>query len=1107
MTTLVSAEARLRHRGQPLPETADPLWYKDAIIYQLHIKSFYDSNRDGIGDFRGLSEKLDYLQELGVTAVWLLPFYPSPMRDDGYDIAEYRDVNPAYGSLQDFRAFVRAAHARGLKVITELVINHTSDQHPWFQRARSAPRGSSFRDYYVWSDTDQKYAGTRIIFTDTEASNWSWDPVAKQYFWHRFFAHQPDLNFDNPRVLKAVINIMRFWLDLGVDGLRLDAVPYLCERDGTNNENLPETHEVIRQIRAALDQRYVGRMLLAEANQWPEDVLPYFGEGDECQMAFHFPLMPRLYMAMAQEDRHPIVDIMRQTPDIPETCQWATFLRNHDELTLEMVTDRERDYLWDFYAADRRARINLGIRRRLAPLLGNDRRKIELMNALLMSMPGTPVLYYGDELGMGDNFYLGDRNGVRTPMQWSPDRNGGFSLADPNELYLPPLMDPIYGFQTINVEAQRRTPNSLLNWMRQLIGVVKATKPFGRGSIRFIQHDNRKVLVHLREYAGEVVLCVSNLSHAAQPIQLDLKEFAGRQPIELIGQTRFPLIGQLPYFLTLPAYGFYWFNLCEPAESVAPQVEIPDLLTLVIPQGWSSLLNGAARAVMERQILPSFLPTRRWYGAKGTGAPRTQLLAGVELGPDPRDTRLLALVEVTLPSGDAFQMPLVLAIAWDNGKDDPLAALAGPVVARVRRGPRVGVLHEAAEESVAVGALLQLIASNSRIALGDGALAGARSAAMPDLSGMDLTVKRLGAEQSNTSVALGDAMVLKLIRRPVAGANPEVEISRHLTDARFANTPTLYGTIELERPGSAPATIAVLQQLVANQGDGWKVTLDYLTRFLRETPMLSAAERAAEAGSDHGLYLELARRLATRLGELHRLLAAETNDPAFSPEPISDEDRRAWGTDLRALLDGALQDVEALKPSLAGLARERADSFVGAETHLRQMIDALLPATGQLTKTRIHGDFHLGQVLVAKNDFYILDFEGEPARPLVERRAKSAPLRDVAGVLRSFDYAGHTVLSGLETGEGVDLERSRAALHHWREETTSAFLAAYRTATEGITSVPAELAEFERLLAFSLLQKALYEIRYECANRPGWIAIPLHGALELVERLLDRDTP
>jgi len=551
--------------------STDPLWYKDAIVYQAHVKSFRDSNGDGYGDFGGMVEKLDYIQALGATCIWILPFYPSPLRDDGYDIAAYEEINPTYGTINDFRTFLDAAHQRGIRVVTELVINHTSDQHPWFQRARSAPKGSPERDWYVWSDDPNRYAGTRIIFTDTEKSNWTWDPVAQQFYWHRFFSHQPDLNFDNPEVLEAVKNVMRFWLRMGVDGLRLDAIPYLIERDGTNCENLPETHAVLKELRATLDAEFEGRIFLAEANQWPTDVRPYFGDSDECHMAFHFPVMPRMYMGIRKEDRTPIVEIMRQTPEIPEDCQWAIFLRNHDELTLEMVTDDERDYMYREYARDPRMRINVGIRRRLAPLMENGRRQVELLNALLMSMPGTPILYYGDEIGMGDNIYLGDRNGVRTPMQWSADRNAGFSEADTAALFAPVIVDPPYGYHSINVAAQERTPTSLLRWMRRLISVRKQYKAFGRGTWEPLDPHNRRVLVFLRRYEDEVILCVNNLSRFAQFVELDLREFAGLVPIETWGLIPFPPIGELPYLLTLGPHGFYWFRL-ERSELVQQQV-------------------------------------------------------------------------------------------------------------------------------------------------------------------------------------------------------------------------------------------------------------------------------------------------------------------------------------------------------------------------------------------------------------------------------------------------------------------------------------------------------------------------------------------------------
>jgi maltose alpha-D-glucosyltransferase/alpha-amylase len=538
----------------------DSQWYKDAVIYQLHVRTFCDSNGDGIGDFVGLTQRLDYLQELGVTAIWILPFYPSPLRDDGYDIADYTTVHPSYGTLEDFKAFLTAAHNRGLRVIIEMVMNHTSDQHPWFQEARSS-RDNPKRDWYVWSDTDTKYQGVRIIFLDTEMSNWTWDPVSKSHYWHRFFSHQPDLNFDNPAVLEAMWEVMRFWLDLGVDGFRLDAVPYLVEREGTSCENLPETHAVIREVRRRLDEFYPGRMLLAEANQWPADVRAYFGDGDEFHTAFHFPLMPRMFMAVKLEDRKPIIEILDQTPAIPENCQWFIFLRNHDELTLEMVTDLERDYMYDEYATDKTMRINLGIRRRLAPMMENDRRRIELLNGLLMSMPGTPIVYYGDEIGMGDNIYLGDRNGVRTPMQWNGGTNAGFSFADPERLYSPLISNSVYGYQVVNVDSQKRFGHSLLSWMKMLIKTRNSYRVFGRGTMEFLRPSNHRVLAYTRELGNEKILVVNNLSASAQAVELDLQRYKGYIPIEMFGKNLFPRFGELPYLLTLGPYQFYWFRL------------------------------------------------------------------------------------------------------------------------------------------------------------------------------------------------------------------------------------------------------------------------------------------------------------------------------------------------------------------------------------------------------------------------------------------------------------------------------------------------------------------------------------------------------------------
>ncbi|HEX7971502.1 MAG TPA: maltose alpha-D-glucosyltransferase, partial [Thiobacillus sp.] len=727
----------------------DPLWYKDAIIYELHVKAFFDGNGDGVGDFRGLIAKLDYLKDLGVNTLWLLPFYPSPGRDDGYDIADYHRVHPALGTMADFRTFIEEAHRRGLRVITELVINHTSDQHPWFQAARQSPSGSSKRDYYVWSASDTRYAGTRIIFNDTEKSNWAWDDVAEAYYWHRFFSHQPDLNFDNPHVVRAMMRTMRFWFDAGVDGMRLDAVPYLCEREGTHNENLPETHAVIRHMRAELDRHYRGRMFLAEANQWPEDVREYFGDGDECHMAYHFPLMPRMYMAIAQEDRHPIVEIMEQTPDIPDTCQWAMFLRNHDELTLEMVTDRERDYLYQIYASDVQARLNLGIRRRLAPLLDNDRHCIELMHLLLMTLSGSPILYYGDEIGMGDNLLLGDRNGVRTPMQWSGGVNGGFSKAAAKRLFLPLIDDMVYGYAAVNVEAQHRNPASLLNWTRRLIAMRKSNRAFGRGTLHFLRPGNRKILAYLREHEGEALLCVANLSRAPQAVELDLSAFKQRVPVELMGRSRFPPIGELPYLLTLGEHGFYAFRLAADVAAPAWHEERPvrpDLPVLVLVEtGWrtlfaredgegmNQLMVRRARDQLERQIVPHYFRSQPWFAHADAEVEKFAFGEMQEWSVDSGDWLLATMVAI-LVDGSTDRYAIPLALAWEDDDEARVNALAHATLARVRRRARVGVLFDAWWDDAFCCAMVAGMQQGLTLAFGSGQLHFRINGTFPDLA-------------------------------------------------------------------------------------------------------------------------------------------------------------------------------------------------------------------------------------------------------------------------------------------------------------------------------------------------------------------------------------
>ncbi|MCQ4158437.1 maltose alpha-D-glucosyltransferase [Roseomonas sp. GC11] len=1081
-----------RDRKPEMP--ADPLWYKDAVIYQLHIKSFFDSNDDGVGDLPGLIAKLDYIVSLGVDAVWLLPFYPSPRRDDGYDIAEYKAVHPEYGALADLRRFIQMAHARGIRVITELVINHTSDQHPWFQRARKAKPGSAHRDYYVWSETDRKYDGTRIIFIDTEKSNWTWDAEAGAYFWHRFYSHQPDLNFDNPQVMREVLSVMRFWLDAGVDGLRLDAIPYLIERDGTNNENLPETHAVLKKIRAELDRHAPGRMLLAEANQWPEDTQQYFGEGDECHMAFHFPLMPRMYMAMAQEDRFPITDILRQTPEIPETCQWAIFLRNHDELTLEMVTDRERDYLWETYASDRRARINLGIRRRLAPLLEHDRRRIELMKSLLLSMPGTPVLYYGDEIGMGDNIHLGDRDGVRTPMQWSPDRNGGFSRATPAQLVLPSIMDPVYGFEAVNVEAQGNDPHSLLNWTRRMLAVRKRHKAFGRGSFGYLYPGNRKILAYLREHEGETILCVCNLSRTAQAVELDLSAYAGRVPVELVGGSSFPPIGQLTYLLTLPPYGFYWFLLATEAampgwHTPAPE-PMSELSTLVLRGGLGDVLNAAPRRILEQEALPHYLTRRRWFAGKdgATLAPRLVLAETLSV----RESEvLLTEVEVTEGNGTARYL-LPLGLVWEEELTTALPQQLA--LARVRRGRRVGLLTDAFALDAWPQGVLRGLRDEAVIPLSEGEIRFLpTSLFMPDAIPGDAEIRRLSAEQSNSSLIIGEQAVLKLVRRVTEGISPETEMTRHLTERGFAQTAPLLGEVVRVTPDGTPRTLVVLQGFVRNQGDGWGWTIEFLNRSVADMAVKeAAAEEQDDAFSNYAVF---AAALGRRLGEMHALLAEDCGEDAFRPEIATEKDAQAWAKGARAQFEAALKTL-AQVPEAEPLRTGRAA--------LLDAIDRLAALGVGALKTRIHGDFHLGQVLVVQGDACIIDFEGEPAKSLAQRRAKTSPLRDVAGLLRSFDYA----VASAEPDRGAPGEASNrhdALLEGFRQRAAATFLEAYRDAQARAARPWASAAAEAALLDLFLLEKAAYEICYEAANRPSWLPIPLAGLRRIADRLLGKE--
>ncbi len=1100
------------------PFPSDPLWYKDAVIYQLHVRSFFDSDGDGIGDFRGLTQKLDYLQDLGVTAVWLLPFYPSPLKDDGYDIASYTEINRSYGTMRDFKNFIREAHARGLRVITELVINHTSDQHPWFQRARHAKPGSPDRDFYVWSDTPEKYQDARIIFKDFETSNWTWDPVAKAYYWHRFYSHQPDLNFENPRVQKAVFEVLDQWLEMGVDGLRLDAVPYLYEQEGTNCENLPKTHDFLKALRAQVDKNFNDRMLLAEANQWPEDAIAYFGEGDECHTAFHFPVMPRLFMAIHQEDRFPIVDIMHQTPAIPEQCQWLIFLRNHDELTLEMVTDDERDYMYRVYARDRQARINLGIRRRLAPLLSNNRRKIELMNGLLCALPGTPVIYYGDEIGMGDNIYLGDRHGVRTPMQWSPDRNAGFSEANPQRLYSPVIIDSEYLFATVNVENQQKNPHSLLWWMKRLIALRQNYIALRRGTMDILSPENAKVLAFTRDYEDQSVLMVANLSRFVQHCELDLSRFAGRRPVEMFGQSPFPVIGKTPYTLTLGPHAFYWFSLeHEKVDAIPPAEPMRKAPSLSVEAGWQDLLSGRAKRQFEIALRDE-LPRQRWFHILGRQLQWIQILDAVPLG---RSTDRLApglfLVRADFTEGEPEAYIFTLSTAWEQEQIDHTLNGTPPAIALPLHKPgskAPGLLYDATLDRAAVKALLELMIHRKRLRTGKGELAGWSNPGLDDLveASIELSSVPLRLEVRDGAVIVGDKLLLKLARRAESGTYPDLEIGRYLSNCKAECPPTLrvLGAVEYTSGGDF-ATVAILQEYVPNTTPAQQVAIDLLGRFLENVMALPEAERPAApgelgygelaAGSASpraqellGGDLEWASLLGRRTAELHVALTSRTNTD-FTPEPFSQLYQRSLYQASRKATLRTFQQVRKLARSLPEDVQSVATAALAREKSILDQFGQVMGQKIDAQRIRCHGDFHLGHVLYTGKDFLIVDFDGDPGVALSSRRVKRSPLADVAAMIHSLETAGTMAVrqhlkSGVAKAEAADAWQQAAEF--WSKWTSSAFLRAYLANDAARKLLPEPGEPLDRLLSFHLFQEAIEHLQKALdEGSPETVAIAL----------------
>ena len=1091
-------------------------WYKDAIIYELHIKAFHDGNCDGIGDFKGLLEKLDYLQDLGVTAIWLLPFYPSPLKDDGYDISDYYKINPSYGTVAEFRQFLKEAHRRGLKVITELVINHTSDQHPWFQRARKAPKESALRNYYVWSDDPKQFKDARIIFQDYETSNWTWDPIAQQYYWHRFFNHQPDLNYDSPDVQNEVFKIMDYWCKMGVDGFRLDAVPYLFEREGTNCENLPETHAFLKKLRKYIDDRYPGTLLLAEANMWPEDSAAYFGDGDECQMNYHFPVMPRMFMALQMEDRYPITDIFDQTPAIPDTCQWGLFLRNHDELTLEMVTDEERDYMYKVYVKDPKARINLGIRHRLAPLLENNRKKIELLNVLLFTLPGTPVIYYGDEIGMGDNFYLGDRDGVRTPMQWTSDRNAGFSQANPQRLYLPLILDPQFHFESVNVELQSRNTSSLLWWMKRVISTRKKYKAFGRGSMKFITSENSKVLAFTRTYEDQVMLVVANLSRYSQAAELDLNEYKGYVPTEILSRNKFPAVkDDIPYFFTLGGYATQTFLM----EKAHPEMDNGERLQTIEIKKWKDLIERNTLDKLETEVLPNYLMHLRWFGGKGRGMENIRIIDSAQL-PAGEDNIFILLLEVSYRDGlpDMYQLP----VAWASGQFSFKLQDNCPqsVVCLLNINGEQGILYDAIYGYNMQEAIIKHMANHDTIGSRHGELAfsGNRSLKKHMLANVNVKPKVMSAEQSNTSITYDNAWYLKIYRKVDKAINPDVEVTRFLSkEAGFKHIPAYIGSVEWKTANNEPMVLGMMQEMVSSTSDGWAYILDRLDDF-NET-LLADANKTLVLSENVGSLIEplafenipedikvlldgtvaeLIRLLGVRTGEMHLALASGT-EPAFKPEEYSLHYQRSLFSSLQSLVRVAFQNLSRNLKSLPDDVRAEAQEVLGMKDEILTFLKRIYSHKIDVDKIRIHGDYHLGQVLFTGKDFLILDFEGEPARGYSERRLKHSALRDVAGMVRSLHYAAYGSLFLDNQIREEDIDRLIPYVEKWYHYMSGFFMKSYLTTVKGTNFVPDNLADLEIMMDTFLLQKAVYELNYEINNRPKWVLVPLRGIKSIIK--------
>lgn len=1067
----------------------DPLWYKNAVIYEVHVRSFYDGNGDGIGDFQGAMEKLDYIRDLGVTAIWLLPFYPSPLKDDGYDITDYFNIHPDYGNLKTFRKFLREAHRRGIRVITEMVLNHTSEKHPWFQKARSSKAGSVWRDYYVWNATSDKYRDARIIFKDFETSNWSWDHITKAYYWHRFYSHQPDLNFDNEHVQVAMMKVIDFWLEMGVDGIRLDAVPYLYEREGTNCENLPETHTYLKKLREHVEGKFKNRMLLAEANQWPEDTAAYFGGGSECHMAFHFPLMPRMFMAVEMEDRFPIIDILEQTPSIPVSCQWALFLRNHDELTLEMVTDEERDYMYRVYAQDPRAKINLGIRRRLAPLLGNNRRKIELMFLLLFSLPGTPVIYYGDEIGMGDNYHLGDRNGVRTPMQWSPDTNAGFSPANPQELFLPVVIDPQYNYEAVNVSNQERDPSSILWWIKQTIALRKRLKAFGNGDLKILLPANPKVMAFIRSYQDETILVVANISRYPQQADIDLNEYAGFTPEEVMSRNRFQTIEKNPYSIILGPYGYYWFLLKKekPHACTSSEAELP----LIKSQHWNERISEQNLGKLE-EILPDYLRCLGWSGAFGRTIQETKILENLTMPGNP--SRYLQIIKICYAEGlpDLFLLPLALSPVDLSKRLGEM--LPRSLIARLRSGSGEGVMLDGIYDVQIRENLLAMILQRKKVKGSHGSLIFYPRKAVrkpPAVKGLSSEILKISP--NTTYIQFQSRFFLKLYRRLGEEADHELEVARFLTEHGFANIPAFEGGIEFRRLKFEPMSIGLLQGFVQSESDAWTYTLDDAGRFFER--VLSRKEESGtrpiipeslfDINPDSipplvrelmgGVHLEMAQLMGKRTAEMHKTLAS-SQEANFAPISFTAIHQRSLYQSMRISASRTLQYLNRLTKRLPEEIKVDALTVLASEKEILGLLRRVMEHRLSGARIRIHGDYHLAQLLYTGKDFFLFGFEGILENTLEERKLKRSPILDLASMIVSFRSAADSALHNHASMRKEDLHLLEPWEELWIKYVSGLFISSYLKTAEDAPFLPSDRSELEMLLHLFLLDRSIHEL-------------------------------